>query len=147
MSKIILILNGPNLNLLGSREPEIYGSKTLDDVRALAERRAREIGFEIDFRQSNSEGELIDWIQEAARRAAGIVINAGGLTHTSVAIMDALLAIDLPVVEVHLSNIFRREPFRHHSYISAAARGLICGFGAKGYALALDALAEMVDDG
>ena len=145
MSPLVLILNGPNLNLLGTREPAVYGRDTLDDVRALAEKRAAELGLGIDFRQSNHEGVLVDWIQEARGRAAAIVINAGALTHTSVAILDALAAVELPVVEVHLSNIFRRETFRHHSYVSLAAKGVICGFGPKGYALALEAVRGMID--
>lgn len=139
--KPVYILNGPNLNLLGQREPHIYGTETLADVKARLERHAHGLGLGIDFRQSNHEGVIIDWIQEARANAAAIVINPAGYTHSSVAIMDALLAVDIPVVEVHLSNIHKREPFRHHSYVSRAALGIICGFGAKGYELALDALA------
>jgi 3-dehydroquinate dehydratase-2 len=145
MTPLVLILNGPNLNLLGIREPAVYGRDTLDDVRALAERRASELGLVIDFRQSNHEGVIVDWIQEARGKAAAIIINAGALTHTSIAILDALSAVELPVVEVHLSNIFRRETFRHHSYVSLAARGVICGFGPKGYALALEAVSGLID--
>lgn len=144
MSAKILVLNGPNLNLLGIREPHVYGSDTLDDVRRLAAERAAELGLEIDFRQSNSEGELVDWIQEARGSADGIVINAGAYTHTSVALLDALAAVDLPVVEVHLSNLFKREAFRHRSYIAPVAAGLIAGFGARGYALAVEAVAALV---
>jgi 3-dehydroquinate dehydratase II len=140
--KPVYILNGPNLNLLGQREPHIYGTETLADVKVRLERHAHGLGLSIDFRQSNHEGVIIDWIQEARANAAAIVINPAGYTHSSVAIMDALLAADIPVVEVHLSNIHKREPFRHHSYVSRAALGIICGFGAKGYELALDALAE-----
>lgn len=143
----ILILNGPNLNMLGQREPGIYGYRTLDDIRALCEARARGHGFTVDFRQSNREGELVDWIQQARESHAGIVVNAGGYTHTSIAIMDALNAVNLPAVEVHLSNIHRREPFRHRSYVALAARGSICGFGAHGYALALDAMRTLLDEG
>lgn len=143
----ILILNGPNLNMLGQREPGIYGHQTLDDIRALCEARARGHGFTVDFRQSNREGELVDWIQQARESHAGIVVNAGGYTHTSIAIMDALSAVNLPAVEVHLSNIHRREPFRHRSYVALAARGSICGFGAHGYALALDAMRTLLDEG
>jgi 3-dehydroquinate dehydratase-2 len=145
MTPLVLILNGPNLNLLGTREPAVYGRDTLDDVRALAEKRAGELGLSIDFRQSNHEGVLVDWIQEARGRAAAIILNAGALTHTSIAILDALSAVELPVVEVHLSNIFRRETFRHHSYVSLAARGVICGFGPQGYALALEAVRGLID--
>ena len=144
MHPIILILNGPNLNLLGVREPAIYGSDTLADIEAMCADRGTALDLEIDFRQSNAEGELVGWIQEARGRAGGIVVNAGGLTHTSVAILDALLAAELPVVEVHLSNIFRREEFRRHSYVARAARGVICGLGAHGYVLALEAMARLV---
>lgn len=144
MGAKILVLNGPNLNLLGIREPHVYGSDTLDDVRRLAAERATELGLEIDFRQSNSEGELVDWIQEARGSADGIVINAGAYTHTSVALLDALAAVDLPVVEVHLSNLFKRETFRHRSYVAPVAAGLIAGFGARGYALAIEAAASLV---
>ena len=144
MGAKILVLNGPNLNLLGIREPRVYGSDTLDDVRRLAGERAAELGLEIDFRQSNSEGELVDWIQEARGSADGIVINAGAYTHTSVALLDALAAVELPVVEVHLSNLFKREAFRHRSYIAPVAAGLIAGFGAQGYALAVEAMAALV---
>ncbi|HBH41941.1 MAG TPA: type II 3-dehydroquinate dehydratase [Rhizobiales bacterium] len=141
MAKPIYVLNGPNLNLLGSREPEVYGKETLDDVRARCERRAAALGFSIDFRQSNHEGELVAWIQEARGGAAGLIVNAGAFTHTSIAMLDALLACPIPSIEVHLSNIFTREPFRHHSYISKAVKGVICGFGAQGYELAIEALA------
>ena len=144
MAKPVLVLNGPNLNMLGRREPEIYGRETLDDVRRRAETRAKALGLEIDFRQSNHEGQLIDWVQEAREKAAGIIVNAGGLTHTSIALLDALQAAELPVVEVHLSNIYRREDYRHHSYVSQAAKGVICGLGAKGYELALEAMAEIL---
>lgn len=144
MAKPIFVLNGPNLNLLGTREPDVYGTATLEAVRKLAEARAVHHGLAIDFRQSNLEGELVDWIQEARQAASAIIINAAGYTHTSVALLDALQAVDLPVVEVHLSNIFRRDSFRHHSYISLGANGVICGFGAKGYELAIDVLADII---
>lgn len=144
MAKPVYVLNGPNLNLLGKREPEVYGRDTLDDVAARARARAKALKLEIDFRQSNHEGELIDWVQEARGKGAGIIINAGGLTHSSVALLDALLASELPVIEVHLSNIFRRDSFRTHSYISLAATGVICGLGATGYELALDGMAQLV---
>jgi 3-dehydroquinate dehydratase-2 len=143
MAKPVFVLNGPNLNLLGVREPEIYGRETLDDVRKRAEVRARTLGLTIAFRQTNHEGELIGWIQEARGAASGIILNAGSLTHTSVGILDALTAAELPVIEVHLSNIFRRESFRHHSYVSLAAKGVICGLGVQGYELALDAMAKL----
>lgn len=140
----IFILNGPNLNLLGVREPSVYGRDTLGDIEERCAARAAALGLEIDFRQTNHEGQLVDWIQEARESADGIVLNAGALTHTSVAILDALTAADLPVIEVHLSNIFRREAFRHHSYVSLAANGVICGLGPQGYELALDAAASLV---
>ena len=141
----VFILTGPNLNLLGVREPSIYGRDTLGDVEERCTARAAALGLEIDFRQSNHEGQLVDWIQEARESADGIILNAGALTHTSVALLDALSAADLPVIEVHLSNIFRRESFRHHSYVSLAATGVICGLGAKGYELALDAIAGLIE--
>lgn len=144
MSATILVLNGPNLNLLGTREPDIYGRTSLDDIRNLAVARAKTHGLEADFRQSNDEGELVSAIQAARGTAKGIVINAAAYTHTSVAILDALLACGLPVIEVHLSNIYKREEFRHHSYVSRAAAGVICGFGAQGYELALDAMAHLL---
>jgi 3-dehydroquinate dehydratase-2 len=140
----VFILNGPNLNLLGVREPSIYGRDTLGDVEERCTARAAALSLEIDFRQSNHEGQLVDWIQEARESADGIILNAGALTHTSVALFDALSAADLPIIEVHLSNIFRRESFRHHSYISLAANGVICGLGAQGYELALDAIASLI---
>lgn len=141
----ILVLNGPNLNLLGVREPALYGSATLGDVEEMCRERAALLGYAIDFRQSNHEGSLIDWIQEARGSAAGILVNAGAFTHTSVALHDALRAADLPVIEVHLSNVFQREPFRHHSYISSVAAGVICGFGPNSYVLAIEALAGVLD--
>ena len=141
----VFVLNGPNLNLLGVREPSIYGRDTLGDVEERCTARAAALGLEIDFRQSNHEGQLVDWIQEARELADGIILNAGALTHTSVALFDALSAADLPIIEVHLSNIFRRESFRHHSYVSLAANGMICGLGAQGYELALDAIARLVE--
>lgn len=144
MAKPVYVLNGPNLNMLGKREPAIYGSDTLDDVRKRTETRAKTVGLAIDFRQSNSEGELIGWVQEARDKASGLIINAGGLTHTSIALLDALQAAELPVIEVHLSNIFRREDYRHHSYVSLAAKGVICGLGAKGYELAIEAMADIL---
>ncbi len=144
MAARILVLNGSNLNMLGTREPALYGHQTLDDIREMCARRAGALDLDIDFRQSNHEGELVEWIQQARGACAGIVINPGGYTHTSVAIMDALLLSELPVIEVHISNIFRREPFRGHSYVSQAASGMITGLGAHGYVLALDAVAEII---
>lgn len=143
----ILVLNGPNLNLLGVREPETYGRETLADIEEACLERAAALDLAVDFRQSNHEGQLIDWIQEARESADGIIINAGGYTHSSIAILDALRAAELPVVEVHLSNIFAREPYRHRSFISAVARGVICGFGAQSYVLALDAIAYLIETG
>jgi 3-dehydroquinate dehydratase-2 len=141
----ILVVNGPNLNLLGEREPAVYGRTTLADIEKSCRKRAKTLGLAVDFRQSNHEGELVTWIQEARRGHAAIVINAGAYSHTSVAILDALQAFDKPIIEVHLSNIFRRVAFRHHSHVSAVARGVICGLGATGYLLALDALAELLE--
>lgn len=143
----ILILNGPNLNMLGRREPEIYGRETLDDIRKSCAAKASKLGLALDFRQTNSEGELVDWIQAAREDCAGIIINPAAYTHSSIAIMDALLAAGLPVVEVHLSNIFRREAFRAHSYVSPVARGVICGLGPHGYELALEAMSRIVREG
>lgn len=145
MSDMIFVLNGPNLNRLGKREPEIYGSLTLTDIEAMSQSRADALGYAIDFRQTNHEGELVDWIQEAGEKAKGLVINPAAYTHTSVAIQDAIRASGLPIIEVHLSNIHAREAFRHHSYVSPVALGVICGLGAQGYALALEALASHLD--
>jgi len=142
----VFILNGPNLNLLGVRDPSIYGRDTLGDIEERCTARAASLGLEIDFRQTNHEGQIVDWIQEARESADGIILNAGALTHTSVAVLDALAAAELPVVEVHLSNIFRRDRFRRHSYVSLAANGVICGLGAHGYELALDAVARLIED-
>jgi len=139
---IVFVLNGPNLNLLGSREPEIYGSDTLDDIAGMLEDRARALGLEIDLRQSNHEGHLIDWLHEAQGVAAkAVLLNAGALTHTSVALYDAIRAIRTPVIEVHLSNPHQREAFRHKSYVGMAAKATIAGLGAQGYLLALEAAA------
>jgi 3-dehydroquinate dehydratase-2 len=144
MPATALILNGPNLNLLGDREPHIYGHETLADIEVAARRHGERLDIEIEFHQSNHEGQLIDWVHEARGRCQGVIVNAGGLTHTSVALLDALLSADMPVIEVHLSNIHRRDSFRRHSYIAQAATGSICGFGSHGYLLALDALARLI---
>ncbi len=146
--KTALILNGPNLNLLGTREPAVYGAQTLADVEALCLDACATNGLRLDFRQSNHEGVLIDWIHEAGRAhaagtLAGVVFNAGAYTHTSVALHDAIKGAGVPVIELHISNVHAREPFRHHSYISPAARGVILGFGVRGYALAISALAGL----
>lgn len=146
MSAKVLVLNGPNLNMLGSREPDIYGRVTLEDIRRAVDARAAALKLAVDFRQTNDEGELVTWIQSARGNAAAVIINAAAYTHTSVAVLDALLACGVPVVEVHLSNIYRREEFRHHSYVSRAATGIICGFGAHGYELALDAVARLLSE-
>jgi 3-dehydroquinate dehydratase-2 len=141
----IMIVNGPNLNMLGVREPQIYGYETLADIEAMCEERAAALSVSVDFRQSNFEGELVTMIQSARGSAAGIIINPAGYTHTSVAILDALKLTDLPVIELHLSNPHTREDFRHRSFVSPAARGIICGFGAHGYVLAVEAMAQILD--
>lgn len=145
MRTSVLILNGPNLNLLGTRQPEIYGRESLADIEDLCRSHAATLGLAMDFRQSNMEGDLVTWIQEAKGTHDGIVLNAAAYTHTSVAILDALMAVGLPCVEVHLSNIHQRDAFRHHSYVSRAATGMICGFGSHGYVLALDALCRLIE--
>jgi 3-dehydroquinate dehydratase-2 len=145
MAKTVYVLNGPNLNLLGTREPKIYGSATLKDVEKLCRAAAKRHQLDVEFRQSNHEGEIVEAIHEAgAKTAAGIVINPGAYTHTSVAIRDAITAIDVPVIEVHISNIFAREHFRHHSHIAPVAKASLCGFGVDGYALAIDGLAALI---
>lgn len=146
MPNAIHILNGPNLNLLGTREPELYGRATLADVEKLCHTTAEHFGLTIEFRQSNHEGEIIDWIHQArAENAAGLIINPAGFTTTSVAILDALQIMAVPVIEVHITNIHAREAFRRHSYISRVARAVVCGFGTNGYALAIAGLAAMID--
>lgn len=144
MAKPIYVLNGPNLNTLGRREPGVYGTATLEEIRQRTSHCAAGFGMSIEFRQSNHEGVLIDWVQEASEKASGIILNAGALTHTSIALMDAVRGLDLPVIEVHLTNIFRRESYRHRSYLTPVSTGLICGFGPKGYELAVEAMAEIV---
>lgn len=140
-SATVFVLNGPNLNLLGTREPDVYGHETLADIEAMLAARAEELGLRIEFRQTNQEGELVDWVQEAGRDGTALIINAAAYTHTSVAVGDAVAAISIPTFEVHLSNIFAREEFRHHSHISASVKGVVCGFGAMGYKMALEAIA------
>jgi 3-dehydroquinate dehydratase-2 len=140
----VLILNGPNLNMLGVRETAIYGTETLADIERMSKRRAKELGLALDFRQTNLEGELVTWVQEARTGADGIVINPGAYGHTSIALLDALRMANKPVIELHLSNIHRREAFRHHTYTSQAATGIICGLGAHGYVLAVEAMAELI---
>jgi 3-dehydroquinate dehydratase-2 len=144
MAKSIFVLNGPNLNLLGQRQPDIYGRNTLADVEALCRARAQRHGFDVTFRQSNHEGDVVDWLQEARQEAAGVIINPGAFTHTSIAILDAIIATELPVIEVHISNIHAREEFRRHSYVSTVAKAVLCGFGTEGYGLAIDGLAALL---
>jgi 3-dehydroquinate dehydratase II len=146
MSNTVYVLNGPNLNLLGTREPHIYGHATLADVEKLCGVAAQQHSLTVVFRQSNHEGQIVDWIQEArAEKAAGLLLNPAGFTTTSIAILDALMTMEAPVIEVHISNIHKREEFRHNSYVSKVARAVICGFGVDGYALAIDGLARMID--
>jgi 3-dehydroquinate dehydratase-2 len=146
MSRLVYVLNGPNLNLLGKRQPDIYGYETLADVEQACRAVARELKLEIKFCQSNREYEIIDWIHEAREAALGIAINPAAFTHTSVAILDALNAFDGPVIEIHISNVHKREAFRHHSYVSGRADGVIAGFGTQGYLLALQRLARLADE-
>jgi 3-dehydroquinate dehydratase-2 len=143
---LIAVLNGPNMNMLGLRQPHMYGAATLDDVEQLCAETAEHLNLAIDFRQTNGEGELVSWVQECRDRAAGIIINPAGYTTTSIALMDALLAAELPVIEVHVTNIHRREEFRQHSFVSKAAVGVICGLGIRGYGLALRAMAEIIEE-
>ena len=145
MSRLVTVLNGPNLNLLGKRQPHIYGSETLADVEASCRSLAAELGLGLRFLQSNHEGQIVDWIHEARDAAAGIAINPAAYTHTSVAILDALSAFEGPVIEVHISNVHKRESFRHHSYVSLRADGVIAGCGTQGYGLALRRLAALID--
>jgi 3-dehydroquinate dehydratase-2 len=146
MSRLVYVLNGPNLNLLGKRQPHIYGHETLADVEADCRRTATELKLEIEFHQSNREYEIIDWIHAARERAGGLVINPAAFTHTSVAILDALNACEFPVIEVHISNVHKREAFRHHSYVSLRADGVIAGLGTQGYRLALERVARLIDE-
>jgi 3-dehydroquinate dehydratase II len=145
MSKTVYVLNGPNLNLLGTREPHIYGHATLADVEKLCQATAQQHGLAVVFRQSNHEGQIVDWIQEArAEKAAGLVLNPAGFTTTSIAILDALMTLEAPVIEIHISNIHAREEFRHNSYVSKVAHAIVCGFGIEGYALAITGLARLI---
>ncbi len=144
MSKPVFILNGPNLNLLGTREPRIYGATTLPEVEAMCQKRAKELGLAVAFRQTNHEGQLVDWIHEAIDGASGIIINPAAYTHTSVAILDALKNVEAPIIELHISNVHQREAFRHHSYVSLAATASIMGLGVLGYTIALDAMAGLL---
>jgi 3-dehydroquinate dehydratase-2 len=145
MAKTIYVLNGPNLNSLGTREPEKYGRSTLKDVEKLCRKAAARYGLEVDFRQTSREGEIVDWFHEAkAKKATGVVINPAGYSHTSIAILDAINAVQIPTIEVHITNIHQREEFRHLSYVSKGAKGVICGFGVEGYALAIAGLAHLI---
>ena len=146
MSQKILVINGPNLNLLGTREKEKYGNISLDDIKKKCELQGKKIGFEVEFKQSNVEGEIVNFIQETRKTHQGIIINAGGYTHTSVAILDALLAVKKPTIELHITNIYKREDFRHKSLISKAADGIICGLGADGYIMALNGIKKIINN-
>lgn len=143
----VLVINGPNLNMLGKREPDIYGSETLASIEDKCQKHAKALGLDVEFRQTNIEGEMVDWIQQAEGEFGAIIVNAGAYTHTSVALLDAIKATTTPVIEVHLSNIHQREEFRHHSFISKAAVGMICGFGGLGYEMALDAAKSILKNG
>ena len=145
MSLPVYVLNGPSLNLLGTREPEIYGHTTLADIERSVTERAAARGLTIDFRQTNHEGELVDWVQEAGKAASGLILNAAAYTHTSLALLDALRTVDKPIIEVHLSNPYKRERYRRHSYVSIVAQGVICGFKDTGYLLAVDAMAKLIE--
>lgn len=142
----VLILNGANLNMLGEREPDLYGEETLADIETACAMHAAGLGLDVACRQSNSEADLIEWVQGAKKEAVGLILNAGAYTHTSIALLDALRLCGLPVIEVHLSNVLARESYRHHSYVAMAARGLICGFGGHGYILALEAMARILQE-
>ncbi|CAE6916027.1 3-dehydroquinate dehydratase 2 [Pseudomonas marincola] len=144
MTRTVLILNGPNLNMLGTREPATYGHETLDDIADMCRLTGERLELQVEFQQTNHEGQMIDWIHQARGRCAGIIINPAAWTHTSVAIRDALVASEVPVIEVHLSNVHARETFRHHSYVSAIAVGVMCGFGSNGYRLALEHFAQLI---
>ena len=145
MNQKILVINGPNLNLLGTREKEKYGQSSLEDIKNKCKSHSKKIGLELDFKQSNVEGEIVNFIQESRKNYSGIIINAGGYTHTSVAILDALLAVKKPTIELHITNIYKREDFRHKSLISKAVDGIICGMGAEGYIMALDGIKKIIN--
>ena len=147
MTRSVHIVNGPNLNLLGQREPHIYGHETLNDIHSACITRASELELELVFEQSNDEGRLVDLVQAAGAQGLGLILNAGAYTHTSIALMDALKSLSCPIIEVHISNIFARESFRHHSYISPVATGVLCGFGSRGYIMALDAIHALTEKG
>lgn len=142
--KTVIILNGPNLNMLGTREPEIYGKQTLQDIEHICEEKSKSLQLRLEFRQTNDEGQLIDWVQQAGKEAAGLIINPGAYGHTSIALMDAVLGIKIPAIEIHLSNIHKREEFRHNTYIARAVQGVICGFGSASYTLALQAISDLL---
>ena len=144
MTKPVFILNGPNLNMLGTRERDIYGTSSIGDIETMCQEKAKTIGLMVDFRQTNQEGELVSWVQETREKASGLVLNAAAYTHTSVALHDALRMINIPIIEVHLSNVYKREDFRHKSFVSPVAHGVICGFGAQSYEMALDAVANLI---
>ena len=144
MNKPVYILNGPNLNMLGTRERDVYGTRSIADIETLCEKKAATLKLAVDFRQTNSEGELVNWIQDARLKASALILNAAAYTHTSVAIHDALRMVDIPIIEVHLSNIHKREDFRHKSFVSPVAHGVICGFGAQSYEMALDAASNLI---
>ena len=146
MEKKIIIINGPNLNLLGEREQSQYGSTTFDDLKKMCQNRSKEIGISLDFKQSNIEGEIVDLIQNCRNKSSGLIINAAGYTHTSVSILDALKVLKIPVIELHITNIYNREDFRHKSLISKAATGIICGFGVEGYIMALEAMKKFLEN-
>ena len=144
MTKPVFILNGPNLNMLGTRERDVYGTSSIGEIETMCQEKAKTLGLLVDFRQTNQEGELVSWVQESRESASGLVLNAAAYTHTSVALHDALRMINIPIIEVHLSNVYKREDFRHKSFVSPVAQGVICGFGAHSYEMALDAVANLI---
>ena len=144
MTKPVFILNGPNLNMLGTRERDVYGTTSIGDIETMCQEKAKTLGLMVDFRQTNKEGELVSWVQETRESASGLILNAAAYTHTSIAVHDALRMIYIPIIEVHLSNVYKREDFRHKSFVSSVANGVICGFGAQTYEMALDAVANLI---